>query len=1748
MLLSILIDRVGTMTGSLRGAAVFVIVAVLGLGAARPVAASPPSAPSGLSAVSVSSTQINLTWTPSADTSTITAYLIQRCQGSGCSSFTQVASVSSGTAYTDSGLAAGTLYQYQVSAADSADTSSGYSSTVSATTLPASASGSVTYAYDALGRLVQASVPGIGTAENYTYDKSGNLTSIVSSPTNVLAVDNLSDPQGSVGSEITIDGSGFSTTPSGNTVEFNGVVATVVSATPTQLVVTIPPGATSGPITVTTGSQTITSQTAFTVTANAGAPTIVSFLPAQIAAGGTVTITGTGFQSTLSANQVQVNQTWAPVVAATSTALTVVVPAGTGSGPVTVSTPNGTAVSTMDLVIAPPGNTPNGVTLNGVMVINGAAATINPSNAGNIRLQLFNGTEGDLLTLAVNSLNTSCTVTIFGPDDSTLLRRTSLTAVGQGVQLPKLGKTGTYTIAVDTSGSVSFNLLGPVTASLTLGGPATPVSIPTSGQWSVLSFSGSKNSYVTLSLSGVTLSAGTLSIYNPDGTALESVSFGTGGVSLQPQLPQSGTYTAVIQPTGAVAGNMNVALTSAPGPNLTVNQSPYNVTLTNSIPVTIPFDGIAGQYLALAAAPSGTISNVWMSVVGPDGTSLGSANWYPCTTCKGMLLNLGPLSQSGTYTLTIQNFTSPATGTAAISLSTPVQAGDLAAGVSFNPPPGLLGQGVIATFTDTYGDYPGVLVGLLTGSSSQATTVFAPDGTVLASFPAPDTSPHYIGPLPKSGPYTVLVQQTQVGTTTPPAVEFVTPVYATWTPVVIGPLIPLLAGQALIGTFSGSSGQYAEVNLSEPMGVVGGLNEPVGEIAGGGFIVIGPDGTAVASAPFSAQQYCAENGEGNEGCGRYGWAGIGRALFGPLPATGSYSVIFEGSNYGYLSPTLTLGPPQSITVGATETLATAGTTFSGTAGTVVSIDITSAPQNATVYVLGPSGAVVAGPVATSTILSVGPLPVTGTYTIVTKNATPSASLTLSSVVVSALTVGTPSSATLSIAGQGAQFTFSGTAGQFDSITLSATSGGIQTAAVSVLAPDGSTLATSTLYGSCAPTCTGSVSFNLGPLPSTGTYTLLALPKTEIGAPASLTAQVNNNPAGGTTTQDLTTTTAGQAVQFAFNAAANQSFNLAFTGVTFAPTSVTSYGVRVTGPSGTVIFSNSCGSSSCLLTLSNLTQTGSYTVIVTPGGSATMAGTATVTTNVLGGILGNDMPLGLTLATGQGASVSVVATAGQPLAIAFGGITTTPAGSGYQVEILDPAGALLSNTNTNATFNLQNPVSGTYTLLIIPYAAVSGSLQVTLSTAVPGMLSTDGSAANFGTTLPGQLGSFAFVGKAGQILSLALTNMTSTVPGDYMVVEFYQADGTEAGGANCYFSGSTCEIDPPALPRDGSYTVQYTPRGIVSFTATLSQDVIGTLTPGVPLTVNLPVVGQSAVLTFPITAPMGETIALNLTAVTTTPAGGSYAVQLYSLIFDSVGPVYNGGVGAGSTNTINLVNQGVSTYTLVITPYAPVAGSLQITLEPGVTPGLTADGGSTVVNTPAPGQHAYLTFLGLAGQNVSLGITNTVLMPSSAVDYVTPVVSPPNSNSVIASTRCYLSSPLCELTLTNLPQSGPYTVEVSPGSFATMSFAATLTTDVGAKLTQGVAHSVSLGSTGQSALLNFSAAAGQSVALSVSNIVSTPANAYYTITVYDPTNANIRSISTQAGATLNLSNLAAGNYSVLITPQNPANATMQVSYQ
>jgi hypothetical protein len=69
---------------------------------------------------------MTLNWTASTDNVGVTGYLIERCQGAGCSNYAQIATVST-TSYVNTGLLAGVPYGFRIRATDAANNLSAYS-------------------------------------------------------------------------------------------------------------------------------------------------------------------------------------------------------------------------------------------------------------------------------------------------------------------------------------------------------------------------------------------------------------------------------------------------------------------------------------------------------------------------------------------------------------------------------------------------------------------------------------------------------------------------------------------------------------------------------------------------------------------------------------------------------------------------------------------------------------------------------------------------------------------------------------------------------------------------------------------------------------------------------------------------------------------------------------------------------------------------------------------------------------------------------------------------------------------------------------------------------------------------------------------------------------------------------------------------------------------------------------------------------------------------------------------------------------------------------------------------------------------------------------------------------------------------------------------------------------------------------------------------------------------------------------
>ena len=161
-------------------------------------------------------------------------------------------------------------------------------------------------------------------------------------------ISSFSPTSGPVGTSVTIHGNNFSG-PDVTSVSFNGTSATFTIDNAQRITATVPAGATTGPIAVTSLDGTATSSTNFTVT-GAGAPTITSFNPTSGPVGTSVRINGTNFTGATAVSFDNVNAPGFTVNGA-GTRITVAVPTGATTGPIRVTTPSGTATSSTNFTV-----------------------------------------------------------------------------------------------------------------------------------------------------------------------------------------------------------------------------------------------------------------------------------------------------------------------------------------------------------------------------------------------------------------------------------------------------------------------------------------------------------------------------------------------------------------------------------------------------------------------------------------------------------------------------------------------------------------------------------------------------------------------------------------------------------------------------------------------------------------------------------------------------------------------------------------------------------------------------------------------------------------------------------------------------------------------------------------------------------------------------------------------------------------------------------------------------------------------------------------------------------------------------------------------------------------------------------------------------------------------------------------------------------------------------------------------------
>ncbi len=244
--------------------------------------------------------------------------------------------------------------------------------------------------------LVAAVPPGAISGKLRVTTPAGSATA----PKNFLVEPTLfavSPSFGPPGTSVTLTGANLGEGLS--SVNFNGAAAAFGNVSLGQATAIVPAAATTGPITVTTTNGSYTSAMLFFLP-----PAIASFSPTNSAPGTTVVIKGANFLGTTA---VMFNSLAAGFVPPTNnTTLVAVVPGGVTTGPISITTPGGTATSTALFYAAPlissftpahglPGQAVSisGANFKGVSTVAfaGAPATFNVVNDGALQATVPNG-------------------------------------------------------------------------------------------------------------------------------------------------------------------------------------------------------------------------------------------------------------------------------------------------------------------------------------------------------------------------------------------------------------------------------------------------------------------------------------------------------------------------------------------------------------------------------------------------------------------------------------------------------------------------------------------------------------------------------------------------------------------------------------------------------------------------------------------------------------------------------------------------------------------------------------------------------------------------------------------------------------------------------------------------------------------------------------------------------------------------------------------------------------------------------------------------------------------------------------------------------------------------------------------------------------------------------------------------------------------------------------------------------------
>ncbi len=983
----------------------------------------------------------------------------------------------------------------------------------------------------------------VGSTHRYTYDAAGNIVAIKNVAAEALTFTSFSPANAAFLASVTLSGSGFSPVATENVVSFNGTLATVVSATSNTLVVTVPTNASTGRISVSVGSAIVTHPSIFVVDTSSQAPTITSFSPAIVTPGTVVTLHGANYDPVASNDTVTFNSTSILPSISNSTQMTGTVPAALSSGKITVSTVYGTAVSATDLVVVPSGYSASAIGTTPRTTIDGTPAPVSIP-VGKVGLVLFDAVQGENVSLGITNLVTS--------PANTGLNAILITPTGATVQ-----------IGQHCGGSGAVGIFPP-SSSCYLS------TLSSTGTYTLL-FSSASTTATTFTVSL------TKEVTSPLTTASQAVSLSRAAQSERLTFVQNEKSTFTVE----VAG----------------------ITVTPS-----------------TATLYGTLYD-------PDGNAIQTLG----TGTGGLVFHVLHARIHGTYTVFLQA-DSGATVSAQAMLDTGVNlpVDGLAATINTT----LTGQPVKYTFNAAAGQNLGLAMNGLTLAPTTTFNVagivlYNPDGSANSNIGAntnnytcftvasnPTGCGWDLPNLPQTGIYTLFVIP-GLTSATPTRVDAATMNATVTLSTDASP--PLLANTPIPITLRAGQNERLSVNATagQPLAV---------EIAG---IATAPSATGMTASLYAPNGSLVQSLNSNT-VNRPG----GFLLYvANLSVSGTYTVVIGPNNGASGSATVTLDNGTALSINLPTTL---NTTLPGQS-TRFNFSVGTAGQNVTVALaglaMGPYVANTAGSAAavlfnpdgtrngavngcylvlgatTSCAWNFNNL-AAGTYSLlvmpgvyggvpaVTDGLTMNVSVAVSAEIASTLTAATPVPMNLASPGQSARITFAATAGMPIAVEVTgiAPNPASEMLSASLLGPNGSAVISSVKSSS------GGMLLYVPSAASTGTYTLLAQFSNAATGSAQVTLDAATSLPTNGTPVNFSTASAGQSRIYQFAGTAGQSLTLHLNSLAMTPAGGYA-SVMVYGPTGTLINSSqpiAYAGATGQMTLSNLSATGTYTLLLFPG--------------------------------------------------------------------------------------------------------------------------------------------------------------------------------------------------------------------------------------------------------------------------------------------------------------------------------------------------------------------------------------------------------------------------------------------------------------------------------------------------------------------------------------------------------------------